>query len=131
MESTASGEKSPGPSEKLPRRNIIRRRSVLQHVRARGKRRSNRWCALTSEPCPPGEKARVAFLTPKHLGSAVVRNRLRRQMREIYRRFIGATEKNRYLVWSARSDAARAEFAQLKDAMLQLSAPQKSNRLGP
>ena len=35
-----------------------------------------------------GETGTVAFLTPKRLGPATVRNQLRRRMREIYRRHL-------------------------------------------
>ncbi len=130
MESPASGASNPRRRETLPRRRILRRRSVLLGVRERGKRRSNRWIVLLMEKGPAEEGSQAAFLTPKRIGAATVRNRLRRRMREVYRRFIAPEAEDRRWVWSARPDAAKITFTELKDAMLQLCPPseQKSSR---
>ena len=78
------------PSEKLPRARVIRRRATFTATRERGRRTTDRCMTLSILPrdtdAPGVEPAEVAFLTPKRIGGAVVRNRLRRRMREIYRR---------------------------------------------
>jgi len=66
------------------------------------------------------EAAEVAFLTPKRVGGAVIRNRLRRRMREIYRRALGPAPADLYLVWIARPTAAELPFAELRDCMAAL-----------
>lgn len=131
MERPAGGEGNPRRSEKLPRSAILRRRAVLQNIRTRGRRRSNRWIVLTVEVCPEKEKAQAAFLTPKRIGAANVRNRLRRRMREIHRRYVAPGEAKRLWLWSARPEAAQISFQDLKEAMLQLCSEQKSNRRSP
>ncbi len=60
----------------------------------------------------------MAFLTPKRLGPAAVRNRLRRRMREIHRRELASQAGAHYLIWVARPAALELDFAQLKAAML-------------
>ncbi len=128
MERPDRSEESPRRSESLPRRRILRRRSVLQRIRVHAKRRSNRWVVLLAEPCPDEAQSQVAFLTPKRIGDAHVRNRLRRQMREIYRRYIEMGSEKQFWVWLARPNAVKSTFAELKEAMVQLGEAQKSNR---
>jgi ribonuclease P protein component len=113
----------PTPSEKLPRARLIRRRSLFTATRERGRRSTNRWMTLSVLPrseAPPGDASEVAFLTPKRIGGAVVRNRLRRRMREIYRRIPGLTGTETYRVWIARPSAADLPFDELRACMLTL-----------
>jgi ribonuclease P protein component len=71
---------------------------------------------------PPETGARAAFVTPKTVGSAVVRNRLRRRMREIYRRHLAVLLENRQVIWSARTAAAKMDFDDLKEVMVALGS---------
>jgi ribonuclease P protein component len=80
---------------------------------------------LSRDAMKSGETGTVAFLTPKRLGPATVRNKLRRRMREIYRRSIAKLDETTYLVWIARPPALELEFEELKRRMLELR-----NRLG-
>jgi ribonuclease P protein component len=73
-----------------------------------------------------GGTGRVAFLTPKRLGAATVRNRLRRQMRDIYRRYLQRLEETHYLVWVARPPALELDFERLKKCMAELAALRKN-----
>lgn len=130
MEQPASGALSPRRREKLPRRQIIRRRTVIQGLRTQGKRQSNRWLVLLVQEAAGAEESQAAFFTPKRIGAAHLRNRLRRRMREVYRRFIApeVTGEKRLWLWSARPEAASMTFVELKEAMLQLSDRQKISR---
>jgi len=115
-------------SESLPRARIIRRRAVFDATRNKGRRVSNRYMALNFLPqnaVKTGETGRVAFLTPKRLGAATVRNQLRRRMREIYRRHLAQPSEKAYLVWVARPPALELPFEELKQRMVELK-----NRLG-
>ena len=70
----------------------------------------------------PEEKAfRVGFITPKHIGTAVVRNRTRRRFRDIVRTNQLRLRPGIWLVVVARPYAARATHAQLKDEWLRLA----------
>ncbi len=67
-----------------------------------------------------GETGSVAFLTPKRLGAATGRNKLRRRMREIYRRHIAEPSEKAFLVWVARPPALELPFEELKKCMAAL-----------
>lgn len=108
------------PSEQLPRARIIRRRATFTATRERGRRTTDRSMTLSVLPrdsAAGADLAEVAFLTPKRIGDAVVRNRLRRRMREIYRRTPGDPAQNAHLVWIARPSAANLSFDDLRHCM--------------
>jgi ribonuclease P protein component len=75
---------------------------------------------LSREAVPTGETGSVAFLTPKRLGAATVRNRLRRRMREIYRRELAQPKETAYLIWIARPPAIELSFDELRKCMAAL-----------
>ena len=111
------------PSQSLPRARIVRRRAVFDATRNKGRRVSNRYMALNFLPhdaVKSGETGRVAFLTPKRVGTAVKRNQLRRRMREIYRRHLAQPCETAYLVWVARPPALDLPFEELKKCMTAL-----------
>lgn len=92
-------------AESLPRRRIVRRRSLFSRVRLEGRRRvasSVQLALLASRSEGDGV---VAFVTPRSLGLAVTRNGLRRRMREIYRRELAASQRpGTVCVWTARPE---------------------------
>jgi ribonuclease P protein component len=111
-------------SESLPRSRIIRRRGVFDTARNKGRRVSSRHFILNfiaREALTSGETGSVAFLTPKRLGPATVRNKLRRRMREIYRRELARPDETAYLIWIARPPAVELSFEDLKQAMRDLA----------
>jgi ribonuclease P protein component len=109
------------PKQLLPRSTVLRRRGLLHRIRQQGRRRLTTVVQLTTLTKPGPSSEQVAFLTPKSLGSAVLRNRLRRQMREIYRRQLAATSRtDQYYVWTARRESAQATFAQMEQTMHEL-----------
>ncbi|MBS2035526.1 ribonuclease P protein component [bacterium] len=69
--------------------------------------------------------ARFGFNVSKKVGCAVVRNRLRRRLREICRLFLGEIRTGWDLVLVARSDAAERDFWSLRQAF-----QQQAQRLG-
>jgi ribonuclease P protein component len=96
---------------------------VFDATRNRGRRVNNRWFTLNFLPrdaAPSGETGHVAFLTPKRLGSATVRNRLRRRMREIYRRHLQRPDETLSLIWIARPSALELDFKGLATHMAEL-----------
>jgi ribonuclease P protein component len=125
--STAQASSDSPKSESLPRARIIRRRTVFDATRNKGRRVSNRYMALNFLPreavksgAPAGETGSVAFLTPKRLGAATVRNKLRRRMREIYRRHLARPSEKAYLIWVGRPPALELPFEELKKCMAAL-----------
>ena len=64
---------------------------------------------------------RAGFVTSKRVGGAVVRNRVRRRLREIVRRHQHGIRSGIWLVVIARPTAASASYAQLEDEWLRLA----------
>ena len=116
-------------AESLPRSRIIRRRAVFDTARNKGRRVSSRHFILNfiaRDALASGETGSVAFLTPKRLGPATVRNRLRRRMREIHRRDLVRPDEKAYLIWIARPPALELSFEDLKRAMRDLRERMRS-----
>lgn len=65
---------------------------------------------------------RVGFTVSKKLGHAVVRNRTRRRLREVYRLNEAAFAPGWDIVVVARSRSVEASFASLTDSFLSLAA---------
>lgn len=66
----------------------------------------------------PAEPPRVAFTVGRRVGSAVVRNRLRRRLRSIMREAAPRLLPGAYLVGAA-PDAARLPYAHLRTLLLE------------
>jgi ribonuclease P protein component len=64
---------------------------------------------------------RVGFITSRRLGSAVVRNRVRRRLREIVRQHQHDLRQDSWMVVIAKRDAANASYRALEDEWLRLA----------
>jgi len=64
---------------------------------------------------------RAGFVTSRRLGGAVVRNRLRRRLREIVRRHQAELRQGFWFVIVARYEAATASYGALEDEWLRLA----------
>ena len=65
--------------------------------------------------------ARAGFITSGRLGSAVIRNRVRRRLREVVRRHQHALCDDSWIVVIARPDATKASYRALEDEWLRLA----------
>lgn len=97
----------------------LRRRRDFDNVFQKGHILGNRLLVLRSAPNQL-EHNRYGFVTSKRLGNAVVRNRVRRRLREAIRGL--ATRPGWDVVVSARAPAAQADFHQLRSAVASLLA---------
>jgi len=68
-----------------------------------------------------GGACRVGFVTTRRLGSATIRNRVRRRLREIVRKHQHDLREDVWMVLVARSDAAHASYHALEDEWLRLA----------
>lgn len=117
----------------LPKRYRLRHRSDVQRVRKQGRRfrhplaillvsRSpaivNRMPAIAgnSDPCP----SRFAFVASRHVGSAVVRNRAKRLLREAVRVQMSDVQPGWDGVLIARQATAAATLLEIEHAVISL-----------
>ncbi len=63
------------------------------------------------------EPSLVGFAVSKRVGNAVVRNRVRRRLRELVRAELGGLRSGVQIVVAARPSAARATFPELAESM--------------
>lgn len=64
---------------------------------------------------------RVGFVISRHVGSAVVRNRVRRRLREVVRQHQHKLREGFWVVLIARRDAVDASYRALQDEWLRLA----------
>lgn len=97
----------------------LKENHIFRRLYAKGDSCANRYLALYCRKNPLG-KNRVGITVSAKLGCAVVRNRVRRRLREIYRlhedRFLPGYD----LVVVARARAISAKYDQLEQAYLSL-----------
>jgi ribonuclease P protein component len=76
---------------------------------------------LSALPVENSGLCRAGFVTSRHLGKAVARNRIRRRLREIVRRHQQQLRSDFWIVLIARSDAANATYHELEHEWLRLA----------
>ncbi|MDA8047013.1 MAG: ribonuclease P protein component [Actinomycetota bacterium] len=96
----------------------VDRRDTFEALR-RGRRRRQGPLSISWVPGDPAEPPRVAFTIGKKVGSAVVRNRLRRRLRMLMRRFAPRMRPGAYLIGVA-PEAATLTFTELEDLVKQI-----------
>jgi ribonuclease P protein component len=87
----------------------------VQRAQRQGRRRRTRWFTLCVLPNDLGH-ARLGLAVSRKVGGAVVRNRVKRRLREAFRRLrpeLGGVD----LVVLASPEAARASAAELAEAL--------------
>jgi len=70
----------------------------------------------------PAGHPRVAIVVPKHGHTAVRRNRLKRQLRELARIEILPSRASRDILFRARREAYGADFPELREAVTRVAA---------
>lgn len=108
-------------SEKFPSRSRLRRKAEFEEVYQKGTSYRGRYIVLIALAGAGISERKAGFVASKKVGGAVTRNRVRRLMREAFRK----SQKNMvpspvHLVFVARYDAARAGYWDIEREMTRL-----------
>lgn len=107
----------------LKRHHTMKRVGEFAYVRARGHSTPGRYLVLSTAPLPAGAGARhsrFGLIATKRVGHAVVRNRLRRRLRELLRAHGAPLASGLYVVLIIRRRAIHADFSELRADLLKL-----------
>ncbi len=95
----------------MERRHRLSRSRDFAAVYRQGRSTSTRFLVLYSFPRPDAGEARLGLAVPKATGGAVVRNRVKRQLREVWRASLPSVAPGRDYVLIARPGLAEAAEA--------------------
>ena len=105
----------------------LRRGPDIARVRQHGKRVTNPYFVLFAAP-GAADRTRLAITTPRHLGTAVVRNRMRRRLRAAFRLHLDKLDPASDLVAHARKAAAQVTWDSLTDAVAESLAKTRTHQ---
>ncbi len=105
----------------FPKRRRLTRASEFERIRRDGSVRRGRLLNLSVMPAENSGPFRAGFITSRRLGSAVVRNRVRRRLREIVRKHQHHLRQDFWVVLIARREAASTSYHDLEDEWLRLA----------
>ena len=103
-----------------PRSARLLRSGEYERVYREGRRHSSKQFVVFARATSPESPARFGTSVKKGLGGAVVRNRIRRRVREIVRLHRGELPAGWDIVIHPRASVAEAEFAALGEELLGL-----------
>ncbi len=93
----------------------------FEHVRKNGRVHRGRLLVISVVSLNNADPFRAGFVTSRALGSAVVRNRVERRLREIARKHQREIAPATWIVTIARASAACASYEQLEAEWLRLT----------
>jgi ribonuclease P protein component len=105
----------------FPKSRRITRASEFERVKQAGYAERGRLMTLGVLAVQNAGPSRAGFVTTRRLGSATVRNRVRRRLREIVRKHQHDLREDFWIVVIARGDAANASYHTLEDEWLRLA----------
>ena len=111
----------PPSSFSFPKSRRLTRASEYERVKRDGSARGGKLLTLGVVPVEDSGLCRVGFITSRRLGSATVRNRVRRRLREIVRCQQHDLREGFWIVLIARKGAATAAYRALEDEWLRLA----------
>lgn len=105
---------------KFRRSSRLRRACEFGHVKAGGKSWTGRHLVLAVVRHEENLPARIGIITARRIGAAVIRNRVRRRLRELFRKNQHRLCRGIWIVTIARASSATASFADLERDWLRL-----------
>jgi ribonuclease P protein component len=101
---------------RLPKAARLRRRVEFLAVQRRGRRRRGRFLIVIAAP-GPASRSRLGITVSRKVGCAVVRNRIKRLVREAYRLGQYSAPPGLDLVVVARKEARQATLAEVQQEL--------------
>ena len=105
----------------FPKARRLTRSAEFLRVKNEGHAHRGTLMTLGVLECGSAQAFRAGFVTSKRIGGAVVRNRVRRRLREIVRRHQHSLIGGLWLVLIARPGAAKSTSSALEDEWLRLA----------
>ena len=105
----------------FPKTRRLTLTSQFARVRTEGQNVRGRLLILGFLRTESTARFQAGFVTSKRIGGAVVRNRVRRRLRDVVRTQQGRLREGFWFVVIARPAAARASYRALKDEWLRLA----------
>jgi ribonuclease P protein component len=118
----------------LPQQARVRRPQQFRLVTRTGRRAGGRTVIAHLLLAPDGESAKVGFVVSRAVGSAVVRNRVKRRLREILRARLASLPSGCMLVVRAQpaaADSSQADLAADVDQVLRRLLRRQADAAGP
>ena len=106
---------------RFPRSARLTRASEFRLVKQNGRSFTGKYLVLAVFRPPHESPVRAGLVTSRRVGPAVVRNRVRRRLREVYRLNRSRIGPGWWLVMIARVSASSASLAQLQQDWLRLA----------
>ncbi len=120
-DATTGGPGGRKPRLRFPKAARLKESAEFARVRTEGKPVHGKMLVLgVLKGCGEAD-GRVGIVTSKRVGGAVVRNRVRRRLREVFRAMRPRLIPGLWLVVVAKSPAAKATFAALTEECSQLA----------
>ena len=106
---------------RFPKARRLTRSSEFERVKTTGQSIQGRFLLLGFLAVGGDGPFRAGIITSKRIGEAIVRNRVRRRIREVVRTEQRRVRNGLWLVLIARRPAVHASYATLKDEWLRLA----------
>ena len=105
----------------FPKSRRLTRSAEFEQVKKNGRVYHGQLILLGIVPANEATRFRAGFVTSRALGSAVVRNRVRRRLREIVRKHQRDILNGKWIVTIARAGSANVSYEQLEAEWLRLA----------
>src|ERR1700726_1436794 len=109
------------PARRLafPKSRRLTRSSEFERIKKNGRVQRGQFLILSALP-GQADRFRAGFITSRKIGGAVIRNRVRRRLREIVRKHQSDIIDGTWVITIARVPAARADYNELEGEWLRL-----------
>jgi ribonuclease P protein component len=104
----------------LPRSSRVRKRGAFVEIQRQGKKTKGAGLLMFALPQRKPGPARLGVTVSRRVGGAVVRNRVRRLVREVFRQNPTWFPAGRDIVFVARPEAAELEYTAVHDDIASL-----------